>query len=126
MISSGDAQQSSESGGILSGLAQHFPFLFSFWGRHEPQQVDTWKGNATESLSPSEVIEFYDLNERADRIAPDVIDDSFSQHFRSLEPPVNSKSIKSNASRFILSLICLVTFFFFFCFHKLTLVFVNE
>ncbi|KAK4264122.1 hypothetical protein QN277_029454 [Acacia crassicarpa] len=91
-------QQFSQSGGMLSRLAQHFPLLFSFWGKRQHQPADTGKENSTESISHSQVTESYELND-GDRSASDMIDDKFYKNFESLEPLVSNKNMKSNESR---------------------------
>ncbi|KAI9075711.1 hypothetical protein K1719_042327 [Acacia pycnantha] len=91
-------QQFSQSGGMLSRLAQHFPLLFSFWGKRQHQPADTGKENSTESISHSQVTESYESND-GDRSASDMIDDKFYKNFESLEPLVSNKTMKSNESR---------------------------
>ncbi|CAL0320611.1 unnamed protein product [Lupinus luteus] len=84
-----NAEQSPQSGGILSTLALHFPLLFSFWERHNQQQIATKKENA---VSPHEVSDSNDINEGATRIATDLIDENPSKDYEELEPAVSSSS----------------------------------
>lgn len=106
-------QQFSQSGGILSRLAQHFP-LFNFWGKHQHQPADTGKEKSTESISPSQVTEAIEFNDGG-RIASDLIDDKFNKDFESLEPLISNETMKSNESRFLLSLVCLFILFLLTC-----------
>ncbi|XP_019452626.1 PREDICTED: protein ACCUMULATION AND REPLICATION OF CHLOROPLASTS 3 isoform X3 [Lupinus angustifolius] len=84
-----NAEQSPQSGGILSTLALHFPLLFSFWERHNQQQIATKKENA---VSPHEVTDSNDIDEGATRIASDLIDENPSMDYEELEPAVSSSS----------------------------------
>ncbi|XP_028752621.1 protein ACCUMULATION AND REPLICATION OF CHLOROPLASTS 3-like isoform X2 [Neltuma alba] len=91
-------QQRSQSGGMLSRLAQHFPLLCRFWGGHQNEPADSRKENLTGSIAPSQVTKLYEFND-GDRIASDEIDEKFDKDFESLEPTVGNKTVKSNESR---------------------------
>lgn len=95
IISCSDVQRSSQNGGILSRLALHFPHIFSFWGRHNQQQVST--GKQTEVMSSD------DIDERTNRIASDNIDSNVHKYYEELESAM-SINLKLPASRFYLYL----------------------
>ena len=92
-------KQSSQSGGILSRLALYFPRVFSFWGRHNQQQVHTGKESA---VSPQEVMGSYEIAEEPNTNATDFIDDNFNGYYEELEPAVSSNSSKLATTRFSL------------------------
>ncbi|KAF1860922.1 hypothetical protein Lal_00000337 [Lupinus albus] len=85
-----NAEQSPQSGGILSTLALHFPLLFSFWERHnQQQQIANKKENP---VSRRKVTDSNDIDEGATRIASDFIDENRSKYYEELEPAVSSRS----------------------------------
>ncbi|XP_057425050.1 protein ACCUMULATION AND REPLICATION OF CHLOROPLASTS 3, chloroplastic isoform X3 [Lotus japonicus] len=95
VLGSLNVQQPSQSGGLLSRLALHFPHVFSFWGKHNQQQMVTGKENAV----CEEMMGSYDIDEGANKIAPSVMDDRFDKYYEELEPAVSNISSKLSASR---------------------------
>ncbi|KAH1140463.1 hypothetical protein GYH30_029384 [Glycine max] len=89
-----NVQRSSQNGGILSRLALHFPLIFSFWGRHNQQQVGT--GKQTE-VFPHEVMSSDDIDERTNRITSDNIDKNLDKYYE--EPALRNNSSKLPTSR---------------------------
>ncbi|KAL2996304.1 hypothetical protein AAZX31_10G266000 [Glycine max] len=89
-----NVQRSSQNGGILSRLALHFPLIFSFWGRHNQQQVGT--GKQTE-VFPHEVMSSDDIDERTNRITSDNIDNNLDKYYE--EPALRNNSSKLPTSR---------------------------
>lgn len=102
-------QRSSQNGGILSRLALHFPLIFSFWGRHNQQQVGT--GKQTE-VFPHEVMSSDDIDERTNRITSDNIDNNLDKYYE--EPALRNNSSKLPTSRFSLSSLLTCSFLFIF------------
>ncbi|CAJ1977610.1 unnamed protein product [Sphenostylis stenocarpa] len=91
-----NVQRSSQNGGILSRLVQHFPLIFSFWGRHNQQQVGPAK--QTEVFLPEMLISV-DVDERTNRIASGNINSNFDKYCEELEPAMNNISSELPASR---------------------------
>ncbi|XP_027363321.1 protein ACCUMULATION AND REPLICATION OF CHLOROPLASTS 3 isoform X4 [Abrus precatorius] len=91
-----NVQQSSQNVGLLSRLALHFPLVFSFWGRHNQQQVGTRKENAA---SPNELMSSYNIDEETNRIDSDVIDGNLNKYYEELEPTMINDILKFPASR---------------------------
>lgn len=108
-------ERSSQNGGILSRLALHFPLIFSFWGRHNEQQVVT--GKQTE-VFPPQMMSSDDVGERTNQIASDGIDSNLDKNCEELEPALSNNS-KLPASRFSLTSSPVPRTFFskFFLFH---------
>lgn len=94
-------QQPSQSGGILSKLALHFPLVFGFWGKHSQQQIVSVKEDA---VSSHETMRSYNIDKGENRIAPSIIDDRFDKHCAELQPDTINNSSKLSASRFPLYL----------------------
>jgi hypothetical protein len=101
--SSSTVQQPSQSGGILSKLALHFPLVFGFWGKHSQQQTVSGK----EDASSHETMRSYNVDKGENRIAPSIIDDRFDKHCAELEPNTSNNGSKLSASRFPLYLLSL-------------------
>ncbi|XP_024627907.1 protein ACCUMULATION AND REPLICATION OF CHLOROPLASTS 3 isoform X2 [Medicago truncatula] len=89
-------QQPSQSGGILSKLALHFPLVFGFWGKHSQQQIVSVKEDA---VSSHETMRSYNIDKGENRIAPSIIDDRFDKHCAELQPDTINNSSKLSASR---------------------------
>ncbi|KAL2324020.1 hypothetical protein Fmac_023078 [Flemingia macrophylla] len=91
-----DVQRSSQNVGILSRLAMRFPLIFSFWGRHNPQQVDTRKQS---EVFPHEVMSYNGIDEKTNTIASANMDSNLDKYNEELEPAMRNNSLKLSASR---------------------------
>ncbi|KAK9935652.1 hypothetical protein M0R45_022745 [Rubus argutus] len=67
----------SQKSSILSGLAQHFPFFFNLFSRHQPQSNDTQENPSLQNAFLSEKIDSPDSSEMGSRNAVDVIAEGF-------------------------------------------------
>lgn len=69
--------ETSQKGGILSRLAQHFPFIFNFLGKHHLQSHSIEENGSLESPHLSEVINSPDSGEMTNLIPVDGIAQGF-------------------------------------------------
>lgn len=119
MITSFSEKQVSQKSSILSGLAQHFPFFFNLFSRHQPQLNDTQENPSLQNAFPSEEIDSPDSSEMGSRNAVDVIAEGFDSYSEEPQTRINRNYSEFHISRFILYLaFYLVLLKILFCYAK--------
>ncbi|KAH0990834.1 hypothetical protein GBA52_002317 [Prunus armeniaca] len=73
-------KQASQKSSIFSGLAQHFPFIFDLFSRHQWQSNNTQKNPSPENARFSEEIDSPDSSEMGNRNAVDVVAKGFDEY----------------------------------------------